>query len=538
MVTLFLLHAQALGACTFSNAAPASGTVALAPPTFSATTTCTTVGLQYWPIANPANKQVLGPLASPDLTPPANQWSAVPAGSYAWRWVGSSASGAGVSTTQTLVIETDADHDGVSVQGGDCDDTDGAVHPGAAEVCNAIDDDCDGSVDPGPGAYTFDGVTLTSIDDTVNTGTQGNPTALQLVDEDLTFCPGTYHVALATSGDVGIYGTGNTVLEADGQYGVSQGGGTVRVEDVAIGGGAIGWFCAGGGNMVGRNLWIHDNGGSEGAGVYLAGCDGILFDSDLQRNAASSLGGAIKVTDGGYLELRDTLVRENSAGPGGGGGAAVLAGSQLVCRGSSFTDNGTVGGGAAVLADVSTFDMIGCDLGAVGAPDDNQGVDIVTRGGAYPANDGVTASCDAAGVCGAAVWTEPQNLSYLPNAVSQHADFHFSDILPVEGMTVHGASFMVKKTNVLDPACTAQAFLDDGASNRVYGPTVVVSTVPNQAIVTQAMMPVPYGATAWAGLRVDCGVAASSIDVGAGTGMGSILQPAALYFHGLLTTSL
>jgi hypothetical protein len=42
----------------------------------------------------------------------------------------------------------DADGDGYRPEDGDCDDTDPAVHPGAEEICNAIDDDCDGVTDP------------------------------------------------------------------------------------------------------------------------------------------------------------------------------------------------------------------------------------------------------------------------------------------------------------------------------------------------------------------------------------------------------
>jgi len=38
----------------------------------------------------------------------------------------------------------DLDGDGYTVDEGDCDDGDPAVHPGADDVCNGIDDDCDG----------------------------------------------------------------------------------------------------------------------------------------------------------------------------------------------------------------------------------------------------------------------------------------------------------------------------------------------------------------------------------------------------------
>jgi serine protease len=47
---------------------------------------------------------------------------------------------------------TDADGDGWCVEGGDCSDGDGAVNPGAEELCgDGIDNNCDGQVDEGCG---------------------------------------------------------------------------------------------------------------------------------------------------------------------------------------------------------------------------------------------------------------------------------------------------------------------------------------------------------------------------------------------------
>jgi hypothetical protein len=49
----------------------------------------------------------------------------------------------------------DADGDGVSVDAGDCDDTDPSVAPGVAETCDGVDSDCDGAVDEDVGGTWY-----------------------------------------------------------------------------------------------------------------------------------------------------------------------------------------------------------------------------------------------------------------------------------------------------------------------------------------------------------------------------------------------
>ena len=49
-------------------------------------------------------------------------------------------------TPYTVVGTTDADGDGYTVAGGDCDDSDASVFPGATEACDGVDNDCDGVI--------------------------------------------------------------------------------------------------------------------------------------------------------------------------------------------------------------------------------------------------------------------------------------------------------------------------------------------------------------------------------------------------------
>jgi hypothetical protein len=51
----------------------------------------------------------------------------------------------------------DTDGDGVTSCGGDCDDTNADVHPGAVETCDGLDGDCDGTIDEGTSCSDDDG---------------------------------------------------------------------------------------------------------------------------------------------------------------------------------------------------------------------------------------------------------------------------------------------------------------------------------------------------------------------------------------------
>jgi hypothetical protein len=58
--------------------------------------------------------------------------------------------GDGYGDTSSTVVAACAPGEAWTEAGSDCDDTDGAVHPGAVETCNGVDDDCSGSPDDGP----------------------------------------------------------------------------------------------------------------------------------------------------------------------------------------------------------------------------------------------------------------------------------------------------------------------------------------------------------------------------------------------------
>ncbi len=66
----------------------------------------------------------------------------------------------GDGCSATCVIESiDHDGDGVTAADGDCDDADAAVFPGAAELCDGVDNDCDGTLPANELDTDLDGLT-------------------------------------------------------------------------------------------------------------------------------------------------------------------------------------------------------------------------------------------------------------------------------------------------------------------------------------------------------------------------------------------
>ncbi len=85
----------------------------------------------------------------------------------------------------------DADGDGTSPCGGDCDDGDPSVHPGATEHLDGVDNDCDGDVDDGTVAFDDDGDGFSEQEgDCDDTSDQTYPGAEELLDGRDNDCDG------------------------------------------------------------------------------------------------------------------------------------------------------------------------------------------------------------------------------------------------------------------------------------------------------------------------------------------------------------
>jgi len=148
-----LSSSTAHAACTVTLVSPVSGARAEASPVFRWTGDCRTWRVEFSPSGTFTTDRVSAVARTRTYQMSEATWNSYQAGAWAggvsWRVVGRATDGTSTtSSTRTLVMAPDLDDDGWTEAEGDCDDSNAAVSPAAAEVCdNGVDDDCSGDDD-------------------------------------------------------------------------------------------------------------------------------------------------------------------------------------------------------------------------------------------------------------------------------------------------------------------------------------------------------------------------------------------------------
>jgi hypothetical protein len=330
----------------------------------------------------------------------------------------------------------DNDGDGYTTEE-DCDDDNGAVFPGATELCDLIDNNCADGVDEGLAAcfYGTDGSAM-SLEDQLAAGAETVPVEIPLdTPGRLVLGPGEWFVSLRIAADVTIEGAGPDQTTLSGgsllsvvvvddnpsvPYAVNltginiiDGFGSELDQDDARkpAGGAL--FCRSTSDeptqVTLQDVIVSETIAERGGVIYAAGCDVLVNDSsftgvsdnsltrlagalfllnsdvrltnvNVTEFSVSQVGGAVYADLDSSLTMIDSVFLDNSAGSGGG---TIYSYGPVVCEGSTATAGvrssaAEDGGGGVYLGDdlAATLTSSGCDWGSGG--DDNSPDDVAS----------------------------------------------------------------------------------------------------------------------------------------------------------------
>lgn len=333
----------------------------------------------------------------------------------------------------------------------DCDDARADVYPGAAEVCDGVDNDCDTSTtEAGTATLWTDGVPADVTADLSQASASAESYALG--DGELHLCDGTFHATFDVAGEAVVVGYGDVTVDGDGMgtvFDVSGPAASLRLSDVLVtdgmgdaallpeygfgaGGGVA---CGDGADLSLERVTVKGNMAQLGGGLAADGCSSLVWsEGSLEENTAMAGGGYFATR--GSATFNDVGVLLNQAESGGGGayvfyeGALSLAGVTMRANAAGtdgdaiFLDDGARAscastaanrgafsrhanpGAIALYTDGSELDVADCDFVEDDASGDNATPDIVIGTEVrYRAGDASTFLCTA-GSCGTPVTTE------------------------------------------------------------------------------------------------------------------------------------
>jgi len=288
---------------------------------------------------------------------------------------------------------------GSVLKGGDCDDDNADVHPGATEVCDGLDNDCDASTGE-DGTVLWRPATgpIRDLTSTFAAGTVTRPATWRSpADGALSICAGTWYASLNVVNNVQVNGPAGagattldgggvtTVLVVDGDgITVSASGLTVQngtssvctlLEGALDAGGAA--CCQGvGSSLAFSDGSLLDSSATVGALMSSSGCD-LSFERATLSGGAARYGGAL-FTSEGTTTFTDSIIADNVAGTTGGAGYLGLdAGVDITLDGTVVTGNSALYAGAWYIDD-SILDLDGLpvadSLRCVAAADGTGGI--------------------------------------------------------------------------------------------------------------------------------------------------------------------